>query len=184
MTHPPISSESFKDTLAQFASGVTIVTTHGAHGYVGFTATGFTSVSLSPPLVLVCIARKASAHDAVVGSDHFGVSVLDEHRPWIATQFARSNVDRFADVPVSLQEPTGVPLIEGAIAHLQCRKHVRHDAGDHSILVGEVLAASVTSGNPLLHFARRFGHFVPAHSGRPDHPAPAVSRHVARGDRA
>jgi flavin reductase ActVB len=183
MTHPPVSSESFRETLAQFASGVTIVTTRGARGYVGFTATGFTSVSLAPPLVLVCIAQAASAHDAVVGNVHFGVSVLDEHRPWIATQFARSDVDRFADVPVSLREPTGVPLIEGAIAHLQCRRHARHDAGDHTILVGEVLAASVASGKPLLHFARRFGHFVPETPGR-SVPAPAVSHILERGERA
>jgi flavin reductase ActVB len=182
MTYQPLSSESFRETLAQFASGVTIVTTHGTRGYVGFTATGFTSVSLSPPLVLVCIARTASAHDAVVGSVHFGVSVLDEHRPWIASQFARSNVDRFADVPVSLPEPTGVPLIEGAIARLQCRRHAQHDAGDHTILIGEVLAASVTSGKPLLHFARRFGHFVPQTSGGPD-PAQAVSQNLTHGDR-
>jgi flavin reductase ActVB len=182
MTQQSVSSESFKETLAQFASGVTIVTTHGAGGYVGFTATGFTSVSLSPPLVLVCIARTASAHDTMIGSVHFGVSVLDEHRPWIASQFARSNVDRFADVPLSLPEPTGVPLVEGAIAHLQCRRHARHDAGDHTILIGEVLAAAVTSGNPLLHFGRRFGHFVPQSSGRPD-PAHAASHTLTRGGR-
>jgi flavin reductase ActVB len=183
VTHQPVSRESFRETLAQFASGVTIVTTRGARGHVGFTATGFTSVSLSPPLVLVCIARTASAHDTVVGNVHFGVSVLDEHRPWIATQFARSDVDRFADVPVSLPEPTGVPLIDGAIAHLQCRRHARHDAGDHTILVGEVLAVSVASGKPLLHFARRFGHFVPETSGR-SAPAPALSHTLARGERA
>jgi flavin reductase ActVB len=182
MTYESVSSESFKETLAQFATGVTIVTTHGPGGYVGFTATGFTSVSLSPPLVLVCVARTASAHDAVVGGVHFGVSVLDEHRSWIASQFARSNVDRFSDVPLSLPAPTGVPLIEGAIAHLQCRRHARHDAGDHTILVGEVVAASVASGRPLVHFARRFGHFVPQTSGRPD-PAHAPSHDRAPGDR-
>jgi flavin reductase (DIM6/NTAB) family NADH-FMN oxidoreductase RutF len=155
-----VSPHAFREALAHFASGVTIVAAHPPSGPVGFTATGFTSVSLAPPLVLVCIDRDASAHDGVVGAEHFGISILDESQSWIASQFARSGVDRFEGVPLAPPGPTGAPTVEGALARIVCRRHARHDAGDHSILIGEVIAASVSPGRPLLHFARAFGAFV------------------------
>jgi flavin reductase (DIM6/NTAB) family NADH-FMN oxidoreductase RutF len=156
-----IPGSAFREALAHFASGVTIVAARGVGGPVGFTATGFTSVSLAPPLILVCIGKTASAHEGVVGSDLFGVSVLGEDQRWIAEQFARSGVDRFAGVPSTLGPVAGAPLIAGALAHLECRPHARHDAGDHTLLIGQVLGASVIVGRPLLHFARRFGAFAP-----------------------
>jgi flavin reductase (DIM6/NTAB) family NADH-FMN oxidoreductase RutF len=155
-----VSSQAFREALAHFASGVTVVAARPPSGLVGFTATGFTSVSLSPPLILVCIDHVASAHDGVVGADHFGVSILDEGQSWIATQFARSGVDRFEGIPLAAPGPSGVPLIEGALARIECRRHARHVAGDHTILVGEVVGAAVSAGRPLLHFARVFGVFV------------------------
>jgi len=156
-----IASAAFRDALAQFASGVTIVTAQGASGPVGFTATGFTSVSLSPPLILVCINKTASAHDAVTSADHFGVNILDEKQTWVALQFARSGVDRFSGVPTRISDRAGVPLIDGALAHIECRNHARHIAGDHTILFGEVLSGAVGAGRPLLHFARQFGSLLP-----------------------
>jgi flavin reductase (DIM6/NTAB) family NADH-FMN oxidoreductase RutF len=154
-----ISGAGFREALAHFASGVTIVAARDAQGLVGFTATGFTSVSLSPPLILVCISKTASAHDGVVGAELFGVSVLDERQMWIAEQFARTGVDRFDGV--SLREAGApVPLIKEALAHLECRRHAVHEAGDHTILFGHVLGSSVSKGGrPLVHFARRFGAF-------------------------
>jgi len=153
----PVPSSAFRDALARFASGVTVVAAATDSGPVGFTATGFTSVSLSPPLVLVCIGRRASAHDAVVGAERFGVSVLSECQSWIAEQFARPRIDRFRHVP---RIRAAVPLIDGASALLQCRRHALHEAGDHTILVGEVIEALVGAGPPLVHFARRYGAFV------------------------
>jgi flavin reductase (DIM6/NTAB) family NADH-FMN oxidoreductase RutF len=155
-----VSTHAFRQALAHFATGVTVVAARSPSGLVGFTATGFTSVSLVPPLILVCIDREASAHDGVVGAEHFGVSILDESQSWIASQFARSGVDRFEGVPLAAPGPTGAPIVDGALARIECRRHARHDAGDHSILLGEVIAASVASGRPLLHFARKFGAFV------------------------
>ncbi len=155
-----VSTQAFRDALAHFASGVTVVAARPPSGLVGFTATGFTSVSLSPPLVLVCIDHVASAHDGVVGADHFGVSILDERQSWIAAQFARSGVDRFEGIALSPAGPSGAPLIEGALARIECRRHARHVAGDHTILVGEVIGAAVNVGRPLLRFARGFGAFV------------------------
>jgi flavin reductase (DIM6/NTAB) family NADH-FMN oxidoreductase RutF len=161
-----IPSAAFREALAHFASGVTIVAARRAGGPIGFTATGFTSVSLTPPLILVCVAKTASAYDGVVGAELFGVSVLGEGQRWIAERFATSGVDRFAGVSVLAGAVTSAPLIDGALAHLECRPHARHDAGDHTLLVGEVLSASTTVGRPLLHFARRFGAFAPGdHAG-------------------
>jgi flavin reductase ActVB len=156
-----ISDTAFREALAQFASGVTVVTARGAAGPVGFTASAFTSVSLRPPLVLVCVAKGASAHDTVVKAELFGVSVLADRQAWIAEQFARARVDRFDGVPLRVGGEETIPFIEGALVHLACASHAVHDAGDHTVLLGEVLGASVSAGRPLVHFARQFGGFLP-----------------------
>jgi flavin reductase (DIM6/NTAB) family NADH-FMN oxidoreductase RutF len=166
----PISSPLFREVLAQFASGITIVTARTPGGLVGFTATGFTSASLTPPLVLVCVGKGASAHDGIVGADRFGVNVLCDHQGWIAEQFARSGVDRFRGVDLCAGS---VPLIDRALAQLECRRYGRLDAGDHTILLGEVLEGVVAGGRPLVHFARRFGAFV-AETGPRAAPAGAA----------
>lgn len=124
------------------------------------TATGFSSVSLAPPLILVCVAKNASAHDTIVCAEHFGVSVLDERQAWIARQFARKDVDRFAGVSLVHGAIGRAPLVDAALAHIECRRHARHEGGDHTIVVGEVVEASAGAGRPLVHFARRFGAFV------------------------
>ncbi len=161
-----IPSAAFREALAHFASGVTIVAARSPTGPTGFTATGFTSVSLSPPLILVCVGKTASAYDGVVGAELFGVSVLGEGQRWIAERFATTGIDRFAGVSALEGPVASVPLIDGALAHLECRAHARHDAGDHTLLVGHVLSASTTLGRPLLHYARRFGAFAPGdHAG-------------------
>jgi flavin reductase (DIM6/NTAB) family NADH-FMN oxidoreductase RutF len=144
---------AFCEALSRFASGVTVVSACGPSGRVGFTATGFSSASLAPPLILVCVGKSASAHDGVVGAELFGVSVLSEMQVGIAEQFARRGGDRFEGVTL---RPGPVPLVEGALVHLVCGAYARHDAGDHSILVGEVLDCSVARGRPLVHFMRRF----------------------------
>jgi flavin reductase ActVB len=117
-------------------------------------------VSLNPPLILVCIAHTASAHDAVVAAERFGVSVLGERQGWIAEQFARHGIDRFDGVALRADNGASVPLIDGALVHLDCRRHATHTAGDHTILIGEVDWGSTASGRPLVHFARRLGAFT------------------------
>jgi flavin reductase (DIM6/NTAB) family NADH-FMN oxidoreductase RutF len=169
------STAEFREALAHFASGVTIITARAEDAPVGFTASAFTSVSLAPPLVLVCIAKTASAHDAVVAAEQFGVSVLGEGQGWIAEQFARHGVDRFQGVPLREDAVGGVPFIDGALVHLECRRHVTHTAGDHTILIGEVQRGSTLSGRPLVHFARRLGGFVAQNAPRASSPAKDVS---------
>jgi len=152
-----VSGAAFRDALAQFASGVTIVTAHGAAGPVGLTATAFASASLAPPLVLFCIAKRASTYAAVMAAERFGISILGEDQRWIAEQFGRSGVDRFEGI--SLRPGARVPLIDGALVQLDCGRYATHDAGDHTILLGEVGEAAIASGPPLVHHARRFGRF-------------------------
>jgi flavin reductase (DIM6/NTAB) family NADH-FMN oxidoreductase RutF len=152
------SSDAFREALGRFASGVVVVTTTMPEGPIGFTASAFSSVSLDPPLVLVCVGKKSSIYGNLLRASLFGVSVLDERQAWIADQFARPGVDRF--VGVRLRSATRVPLIEGAIAQLECSRHAVHDAGDHAILVGEVLESVPATGRPLVHYARAFGGFA------------------------
>ncbi len=160
------STADFREALSRFASGVTIITASSAEGPVGFTASAFSSVSLAPPLVLVCIAHTASAHDAVVAAERFGVSVLGERQGWIAEQFARHGIDRFEGVGLRAANGAGVPLIAGAVVNLECRRHATHTAGDHTILIGEVERGSTEPGGPLVHFARSLGGFVAENAPR------------------
>jgi flavin reductase (DIM6/NTAB) family NADH-FMN oxidoreductase RutF len=153
----PVSSQQFRNLLSQFASGVTVVAARSPGGLVGFTATGFTSVSLAPPLVLVCVNQHGSSHASLVGADLFGVSVLADDQGWIAERFARSHAERFVGVALSAAR---APCVEGSLAELECRRHAIHPAGDHTILVGEVIGGCVRqAGLPLVHFARQFGGF-------------------------
>jgi flavin reductase (DIM6/NTAB) family NADH-FMN oxidoreductase RutF len=155
MSHPVAKAE-FRDALSRFASGVVVVAAYTPAGPVGFTASAFSSVSLDPPLVLVCVGKSASAFAGVVGAARFGISVLKDRQGWIAEQFARSG-DRFAGV--SLAEGPGVPWIGGALAQFACEPHARHEAGDHVILVSEVVEVRIASGQPLVHYGRAFGGF-------------------------
>jgi flavin reductase ActVB len=171
------SISSFRDALSRFASGVVVVTAHAPEGPIGFTASAFSSVSLEPALVMVCVGKKASTYAGIVGAPLFGVSVLQARHEWIAEQFARSGVDRFAGVPLSPE--ASVPIVQGALAQLECSRYARHDAGDHTILVGKVLDARTASGRPLVHFARTFGGF----STEPSPPRSGAAG-LRKGERA
>jgi flavin reductase (DIM6/NTAB) family NADH-FMN oxidoreductase RutF len=155
-----ISKASFRGILSHFASGVTVVAVNGPRGPAGFTATGFTSASLVPPLILFCIDKDASVYDVVVKAEAFGVSILDVSQASIARRFAQSDIDRFEGVAVRSGDATHVPLIEGALAHLECHRHALHDVGDHTIVVGEVAGGFAGGGRPLVHCGRLFGAFV------------------------
>ncbi|HVH42084.1 MAG TPA: flavin reductase family protein [Labilithrix sp.] len=177
----PISSAAFRESLAQFASGVTVITATTSAGLVGFTATAFTSVSLEPPLVLVCIAKTASAHDAVVAADEVGVSVLAESQAWIAEQFAQRGIDRFGGVPLRETGGSEPPLVDGALVQLVGRPHTRSIVGDHTLLVLEITHAAIAPGKPLLHFSRKFGGFAAESLPRESTPPRSVAREPNAG---
>ena len=154
------SAVDFRHLVGGFASGVTIVTTRGADGTPhGFTATSFSSVSLEPPLVLVCLDVKADCHLAFGEAEAMAINILGAGQRDVAMRFASRGSDKFAGIATEIGAHTGVPLIEGAIVQIECRMHTRTRAGDHTVLIGEVLAGRRVDHPPLLYHARAFGTF-------------------------
>lgn len=146
--------------MSRFASGVTVVTTLDATGVpTGFTASAFSSLSLHPPLVLVCLDRRAECFEAFRTAPKLAISILARGQDAAATLFATRGADKFGAVQTTPGEASGMPLIDGALAQVECRTYARFDGGDHVILVGEVLRTKVTAAEPLLHYNRAFGHF-------------------------
>ena len=147
--------------VGRFATGVTVVSTRAGEVDHAMTVNSFTSVSLEPVLVLVCIDRTARFHAAVLASGTWGVSVLAAHQEAVSREFATRGRDRseqFASVPVHAGRATGVALVDGALATLECRTVSTLEAGDHTVLVGEVLALDVPdeTAEPLLFLEGRY----------------------------
>ena len=148
--------ESFREACARYATGITIATVIGVDGRPqGLTANSFSSVSWTPPLVLVCVDIRASVHAHFYASDSFGINILAEDQQAVSNRFASSGEDRFDDVKWN-EGALGVPLIEGALAHMECRTTHRHLAGDHTIFVGEVVRATAREGRPLVYYFRDY----------------------------
>ncbi|SPL88308.1 Nitrilotriacetate monooxygenase component B [[Actinomadura] parvosata subsp. kistnae] len=152
----PVDMRDFKQALAKYVTGVTVVTTvDGAGRRWGFTASSFSSVSLDPPQILVCLARSAQCYPAFTSSAGFAVNVLTGEQENVARRFAQHDADKFAGLPFSTGEH-GIPILEGALAVLQCVTRARFPAGDHTILLGEVVQARVGQGEPGLYYDRQF----------------------------
>jgi flavin reductase (DIM6/NTAB) family NADH-FMN oxidoreductase RutF len=160
-------TQAFRHVVGAFATGVTVATVGGDVPH-GMTANSFTSVSLDPPLVLVCVRRDAVMHGSVERFGAFGVSVLAAHQEQVARHFAdrRRPLGRAQFEPVDWRPGprTGAPLITGALAHLECRLWRSYDGGDHSIFVGAVCGADRCAGQAGLLF--QHGRFHPP--GAPD----------------
>lgn len=138
-----------RNALGVFATGVTVVTTRDEDGRPrGFTANSFTSVSLEPPLILVCIARTIGAAPAFIKADFFAVNILAAEQQAVSTAFGTSSGARF-DAVACGYGATGSPIIEGVAAWLECATHETIEQGDHVILVGRVLDYAYTTANPL-----------------------------------
>jgi flavin reductase (DIM6/NTAB) family NADH-FMN oxidoreductase RutF len=153
----PLDARQFRNALGQFATGVTIVTTRSAEGVpVGLTVSSFNSVSLAPPLVLWSLAHTAASLPVFASGSHFAVHVLAGDQQALAERFAARGIDRWADLEF-MDGLHGLPLLDGAAATFECRRHSQHQAGDHTILVGEVLRAQQRPGSaPLLYHGGRF----------------------------
>lgn len=148
----PIDGKEFRRLLGHFAAGVAIITTRGGDDKpYGLTATAFTSVSLDPPLVLVCIDKKSETHSHFGASRVYAVNFLTFEQVDLSNRFAKSGGDKFAGVEWT-RGSLGAPLLSGALAQLECRITDTVDAGDHTILVGRVESGTVLGGDPLLHF--------------------------------
>lgn len=162
MAEMTVDALDFRNALARFASGVTVVTTKDSDGRpAGFTASAFSSLSLDPPLVLVCLEKRANSYDAFMAADQVAISILAAGQGDIAWKFARKDVDKFEGVDVDPGEVMGLPVVRGATVQLEGRVYNRFDGGDHTIFIIEVLSARTADVPPLLHFNRLMGRFTP-----------------------
>jgi flavin reductase (DIM6/NTAB) family NADH-FMN oxidoreductase RutF len=145
-------ARELRQALGHYATGVAVVTARAPDGSpVGLTCNSFTSVSLDPPLVQWSIARASRFHATLCAAGHFAVHVLEHGQLAIGRQFASRQPDRFEGVEVE-EGLAGLPLLRRYHARFQCLAHARHEAGDHTILVGRVLRFEAREGEPLVFY--------------------------------
>lgn len=151
-----VTADEFRRACGRFATGVTVATILDARSAPhGLTVSSFTSVSLDPPLILICLGHGVTCIEAFRAASHFGINVLSSEQRPLSERFARKGHDRFDGTPWVRGE-TGVPLLPGAIAQIECAVHERFVGGDHDILVGRMARAEVADGNPLIYFASQY----------------------------
>jgi flavin reductase (DIM6/NTAB) family NADH-FMN oxidoreductase RutF len=151
-----LSPDAFRSVISHFASGVTVITTARDRAWYGTTASAVTSLSLEPPMILVCLNRSSSTGRSVRASRRFAVNILSEDQEHLAERFARKGSDKFDGVEARTA-PSGLPLLERAVAHLECRVTEEVAAATHDVLLAEVTASSAAGGAPLAYYRGRFG---------------------------
>lgn len=150
----------FRQVLGHFCTGVTIVTAMAGGDPVGFTAQSFSSVSLDPPLILLCPGKSSSTWPRIEEAGSFCVNILSNTQEALCRAFAAKGADKFAGVGWRPAPGTGAPLLEGGLAWLDCHIQQIHDAGDHLIVVARVLDLDVgAEGTPLLFYRGGYGSF-------------------------
>ena len=153
-----IDRDLFRRVLGHFVTGVTVITTRDAAGRpAGLTANAFASVSLDPPLVLVCVDRGSDTHDIIAGSRVFAVNVLAAAQEAVARRFADDDRERRFDGLGWSEGRSGAPLLDGVLAWIDCRLHATAEGGDHTIYIGEVVDAAARDGTPLLFYRGGYG---------------------------
>jgi flavin reductase (DIM6/NTAB) family NADH-FMN oxidoreductase RutF len=148
-----LDPDSFRSVLGRFASGITVVTTVDPSGRdVGMTVSAFASVSLRPPLISVCIDHSASMYAALAGAERFGVSILASDQEALSRRFASmESSHRFEGIGYERGD-SGVVLLDEALGHLECVRVAQHEAGDHTLFIGEVERATARDARPLLYY--------------------------------
>jgi flavin reductase (DIM6/NTAB) family NADH-FMN oxidoreductase RutF len=148
----PVTPDDFRAALSRFPSGITVVTSRGATGDPhGITVSAFSSVSLNPPLILVCIEKTTGSHVAISETGLFVVNILAAGQDEISERFSLPVLDKFE----SVNHHPGVgniPVLDDALVNLECRMVNCFDGGDHSIFVGTVETVSIRDGDPLVYF--------------------------------
>ncbi len=158
-----IDTSEFRRVIGHFASGVSVVTTRHPGGEpCGLTASAVCSLSLNPTLLLVCVDKAAETHDCIAQSGFFAVNVLaDGKGETLARRFAIGEAgEKFTGVAFH-DERTGAPVLDEALAWMDCRVADRAEGGDHTVFMGEVMAADVGEGSPLVYYRGGYGRFVP-----------------------
>jgi flavin reductase (DIM6/NTAB) family NADH-FMN oxidoreductase RutF len=153
-----VDHDTFRRVMGRFASGVTIITTRHAGIDYGLTATAVSSLSLDPPMLLICVNRTANTRQAIAAAQRFAVNILQEHQGELAHRFARSDPDKFQDIHV-LRGEHGLPLFPDALATIECQATEEIPAGTHSIFLARVEGVRMTDGWPLTYFRGKMGRF-------------------------
>jgi flavin reductase (DIM6/NTAB) family NADH-FMN oxidoreductase RutF len=152
-----IEASEFRAALARWASGVAVTTSVLEGQRIGITVSSFTSLSMEPPRILICVAKRLYTHQVIAQSGCFAINILTaEQQDWGMLFAGRvpEQADRFAGIDHFVAE-TGAPILPGVLAWLDCRVSAIHDGGDHSIIVGDVVAAdALTHGEPILYYHR------------------------------
>ncbi len=151
-----IDEKDFRQVMGTFATGVTIVTTRTGEIIHGLTANAFCSVSLAPPLVLVCVSKTAQSHDLIQQGGCFAVNILGAPQREVAQRFALDQLsarERFADLRLR-RAVTGAPILKECLAWVDCKLAAAHEGGDHTIMVGEVVALGQAATHPALLYFR------------------------------
>jgi flavin reductase (DIM6/NTAB) family NADH-FMN oxidoreductase RutF len=147
-----LDKDSFRAALGRFASGITVVTTRDDAGRdVGMTISAFCSVSLSPPLVLVSVAHNASMYHALARAEYFAVNILADTQEPLSRRFSSKEADRFDGVGFT-RGRTSAALLDDVVAWIECRRVAMHEAGDHTLVVGETLGMATSDARPLLYY--------------------------------
>lgn len=151
-----IAPGEFRAFAGQFVTGVTVVTTRDGEGqFQGLTMNAVSALSLTPPLYLICVERNATTLPPLLESRLFGLSILSKEQSTIARLFATKNQNKFRDCPFVVGR-TGVPLIAGALGHIECSVAQTIKAGDHVVVIGQVEHADIKGGEPLVYFRSAF----------------------------
>lgn len=151
-----MSSDEFRRACGKFATGVTIASVFDANGAPhGLTVNSFTSVSLEPPLILICLGHAVTCIDAFRSSRHFGINILCDSQQDLSDRFARKGQDRFDGLEWYRGE-NGVPLLPDVLAAIECRVHERVTSGDHDIFIAEMVGSKTSHGDPLVYFGGRY----------------------------
>jgi flavin reductase (DIM6/NTAB) family NADH-FMN oxidoreductase RutF len=157
-----IDSSEFRRILGHWVTGVSVVAARDADGRpCGLTANAVASLSLHPPLVLVCVDRTADSHDCIRNAGYFAISVLASDGERLARRFAAWDIKAKFDGVAHHPETSGAPVLDAALAWVDCRLHHQVPGGDHTIFIGEVLAGDAREGSPLLYYRGGYGRFMP-----------------------
>ena len=151
----PIDDARFRQAMGHFASGVTVVTTAAGSELYGMTVSSFSSLSLNPPLVLICIDKSVPTHDILKHAGCFVVNILEERQEHISRRFATTANDKFKGVAWHTGK-LGLPVLDNTLAAIECSLRDTLDGGDHTIFIGEVVDAEVREGTPLLYYRRGY----------------------------
>jgi len=147
-----VDQHTFRAVLGRFSSGVTVVTAADTAGVDrGITISSFCSVSLQPPLILICVEHSASIYPSLSDASSFTVNILSEGQEALARRFAGSHPDRFEGLGFS-RGSNGAAILNDVLGYVQCRVIARHPTGDHDVIVGEVEEAMAEEGRPLLYY--------------------------------